>query len=276
MAALVATWIAALILAIAESPDRALWIVLGFAGAVFSGMFGIGVVLTVPLLLYIPPLVGRQPLPIHIVAGTTTVQVAVVGLMGALAHVKDGMIRWSLIPLIAGTMAPAALVGAAWSKAVSGRVLEAVFILLIVAAAIVLIARRNGLEPEPTSPDDTPRRLPAVLLGGGLGFLVGMVGLGGGFLLVPLMVYLLRMHWRVAIGSSLGILAVTGIASMIGKAVTGQIDWLFAAALVAGALPGVRAGAWLGKRIDVRKLSLALGVVLSLLAVKMSWDLLGE
>jgi uncharacterized membrane protein YfcA len=262
------------VLAIAESPAHALWIVLGFAGAVFSGMFGIGVVLTVPLLLYVPPLVGRQPLPIHIIAGTTTVQVAVVGLMGALSHVKDGLIRWSLIPLIAGTMAPAALLGAAWSRAVSGRVLEAVFILLIVAAAVILIARRGDAQAGEAGGNVPARRLPAMLLGAALGFLVGMVGLGGGFLLVPLMVYVLRVPLRIAIGSSLGILAVTGIAGMIGKAVTGQIDWIFAAALVAGALPGVRVGAWLGKRIDVRQLSFALGVVLALLAVKMCWDML--
>jgi uncharacterized membrane protein YfcA len=101
-----------------------------------------------------------------------------------------------------------------------------------------------------------------------------MGGLGGGFLLVPLMTYLLDVPLRVAVGSSLGILAVTGLFSMVGKAATGQIDWVFAAALVAGGLPGVRVGAWISGRVNVRLLSLVLGFVLALIAVKMWWDIL--
>jgi uncharacterized membrane protein YfcA len=274
LAALVATWGATLVLAIAESPPHALWILLGFTGAVFSGIFGIGVVLTVPLLLYIPPLIGRAALPIHIVTGTATVQVAVVGLMGALTHFRHGRVRWSLIPMVSGGMAPAALVGAALSSRLSGRVLEGVFAMLVVAAAVALfLGRGKGDEPAEAVEGPVNRGL-AFAVGAGLGLLVGVVGLGGGFLLVPILTYLLHVPLRVAVGSSLGILAVTGLASMVGKAATGQIDWLFAAALVAGALPGVRLGAWVGHRVNVRQLSIGLGLLLTVVSAKMWWDIL--
>ncbi len=265
---------AALGLAIAESPPHALWILLGFIGAIFSGMFGIGVVLTVPLLLYIPPLLGREALSIHTVTGTSTVQVAVVGLAGALSHVRDRRIQWSLIPLVAGGMAPAALLGATLSREMSGPTLSAIFAVLIVAAAAALIVGRNTDIPDSDVAAARVNRGLTLVLSAALGFLVGIVGLGGGFLLVPLLTYGLKVPIRVAVGSSLGILAVTGLASMIGKATTGQIDWLFAAALVAGALPGVRLGTWLGRRVNVRQLSLALGVLLAILAAKMWWDIL--
>ncbi len=273
MPALVATWIAALVLAIAESPAHALWILLGFLGAVFSGMFGIGVVLTVPLLLYVPPLLGREALPIHIVTGTATVQVAVVGLVGALSNVRDGRVRWDLIPLVGGGMAPAALVGAVLSSRLSGRTLEAIFAVLIVAAAVALFVGRAPEKAAMNKATSANRTL-AFVMGAVLGLVVGIVGLGGGFLLVPLLVYLLDVPLRVAVGSSLGILAVTGLASMVGKAATSQIDWLFAAALVAGALPGVRLGTWLGARVNVRQLSVGLGLLLTGLAAKMWWDIL--
>lgn len=273
VAALAATWVAALVLAIALSPPHALYILLGFAGAVFSGIFGLGVVLTVPLLLYVPPLVGRDPLSIHLITGATTVQVAVAGLAGALSHVRNRSIKWSLIPLLAGAMAPAALAGAAWSRRLAAPTLHAVFAGLVAAAAVALLLSGRSVSDE-IEPSLVPVNRPlAIGAGAALGLLVGTVGVGGGILLIPLMTSVLRVPLRMAIGSSLGVLALTGLSSMIGKAATGQVDWIFAAALVAGALPGMRVGTWIGQRLPVRQLSLALGLVLALLAVAMWIDI---
>jgi uncharacterized membrane protein YfcA len=262
------------VLAISASPALALWIGLGFIGSVLSGMFGVGVVLTMPLLLYVPPLIGREPMAIHTIAGTSTVLVATVGLAGALSHTRQRRVRWSLIPTIGGGMAPAAFAGAAASRLISPRVLLALLAVLVVAAALALILLRGKEESETGAAELRVNPALEITLGAVLGFFVGMVGAGGGFLLVPLLTYVLRVPLRVAVGSSLGILAVSGLAGMLGKALTGQVDWLFAAALVAGGLPGVRFGAWLGSRVNIRQLAFAQGLLLALLAMKMWWDIL--
>jgi uncharacterized membrane protein YfcA len=106
-----------------------------------------------------------------------------------------------------------------------------------------------------------------------VGLLVGLVGAGGGFLLVPLMIYLLHVPVRVAVGSSLAIVALSGIAGAIGKAVTGQVDWFYALALVTGALPGAQFGAMSSRRVPAGLLARLLGALTALVAIKMFWDL---
>jgi len=269
-----AAWVAALGLAVAATPPVALFVVLGFVGAIFSGLLGIGVVITVPLLLYVPPLVGREPLTMHTVTGATMLLVAVVGIVGSLSHVRDRRVKWSLVSALGVPMGGAALVGAVSSKFVGSHVLLALFASLALAASAVLIVRRGDLPPDLPAGQIQVNRVIAFGLGGALGFLVGMVGLGGSFLLVPLMIHVLKVPLRVAMGSSLGILALTGIAGFLGKAVTAQVDWLLAAALIAGSMPGVRIGVAAGRRIDPKHLSLALGLVLALISARMWWDVL--
>ncbi len=87
-------------------------------------------------------------------------------------------------------------------------------------------------------------------------------------------VSVLRIAMRLAVGSSLGIVAFSGLAGALGKAVTGQVDWGLAIALVIGALPGARLGAMVSRRTRVDSLALILGILIALVACKMWWDLL--
>ncbi len=272
---MVAAWLAAVLLTIHLSPSYALLISLGFTGAFVAGLVGVGgAILMIPLLLYVPPLFGIDPFAIHTVGGAEMIQVATVGVVGALAHRREGKVNGALVATIGPGMVVAALVGAIVSRFVSAGLLTGVFATLALAAALVMLDSRRRLPSETAYYPVRLNKGLAVSLGSGVGFLSGMVGAGGGFLLTAIMVSVLRIPMRTAIGSSLGIVAFSGLAGAFGKAVTGQVDWGLALALVVGALPGARIGAMVSRRMRVESLALILGILIAIIAFKMWWDLL--
>ncbi len=274
--ALVAAWIAAVLLAGLQSTQFAALIGLGFAGAFIAGLVGIGgAIVMIPLLLYVPPLLDVPALGIHVVAGITLVQVMAAGITGMLAHRQEGSVESSLVMTLGlGTML-ASLAGGLVSGFVSASALMGLFASLAVLAALIMLGGARRRLGEPSVGDLHFNRVTAVALGGVTGFLVGMVGAGGGFLLVPMMIHLLNVPVRIAVGTSLAIVALGGAAGTLGKAMTGQVEWMLALALVTGALPGARIGAVVSRRISAPALARLLGLVVGLIAAKMWWDIIG-
>lgn len=274
--ALLGAWLAAVGLASIGNARLALLVALGVIGAFVAGLVGVGgAIVMIPLLLYVPPLFGFAALPIHTVAGVTMVQVAAAGVAGMLAHGSERRVSAPLVWTLGTGMVGASLIGAALSKFVAAAVLSATFAFLATAAAVVMLGWRHRMPLEGATPSQLNRPL-AVVLGTGVGVLVGMVGAGGGFLLMPLMIYALRVPVRVAVGTSLGIVALSGLAGTIGKAATGQVDWTMALALVAGALPGAQFGAFVSQRTRTDVLGLLLGAFIALVAARMWWEILGR
>ena len=109
---------------------------LGFAGAFVAGLLGAGgAFVMIPLLLYVPPLLGVGLLDIKEVAGVTMAQVLVAASAGMLAHRRHGAVSSRIVWAGGVAMAVASFVGALVSKYVSGRVLLFVFAVMVTAAA---------------------------------------------------------------------------------------------------------------------------------------------
>jgi uncharacterized membrane protein YfcA len=227
----------------------------------------------IPLLLYVPPLFGQPALDMHTVAGITMVQVAAAGIAGLLGHARHQRIDRRLVLVLGGSMLVGSASGAVASRGISGDALRAVFATLALVAAIVMFLPRQ--EPDRGAEPGDPPFNRWLALGSGLavGTLVGMVGAGGGFLLVPLMLYVLHIPLRNAVGASLGIVALSGIAGSLGKAVTNQVTWPLALALVVGALPGAALGAVVSRRVRTETLGYVLGSLIALAALKMWWEI---
>lgn len=255
------------VLLAAADPLLGLLAILGFAGAFLSGLVGVGgAVVMIPLLLFVPPAVGFGTLDFRTVAAITIVQVAIAGAVGAMGH-RDRIER-SLVVAIGVTMTAASFVGAMASAIVEPVVLEAVFATMAAAAAILTLGRRGRTTPDQLGPIAFSRPW-AAALGTGVGGLAGMVGAGGAFLLIPGMLFGLHVPMRAAVAASLVIVAVAASAGVAGKAATGQIDWLLAAGLVAGAIPGGLIGTVVSHRSKVEHLATVLGVIVGLVAIGM-------
>ncbi len=230
---------------------------LGFVGGFVSGLLGIGGgVVMVPLLLYTPPLFGVAPLDMRQVAGITIVQVCGAAFLGYLVHRRrqaaaPGLVRWM------GSGMLGAGAGGVTSSHVALPVLEAVFaVLTLVAGPILLWPPPAGEAGEGLARPFS--RAVAFIAALAVGFLSGLVGIGGAFLLIPVMVYLLGVPTRVAIGSSLGVTLAASLVAAVAKFQTGQIVLPWAAAVSLGALPGSWAGAHTSRRLPTHGLRLAL------------------
>jgi uncharacterized membrane protein YfcA len=108
----------------------------------------------------------------------------------------------------------------------------------------------------------------------GVGLFAGAVGSSGGFLLIPLMLYVLHVPARIAVGSSLAI-ALSGVTTgLAGKLITGQVAGWPALALVAGALPAAQLGAAASTRLKSGQVRIILAVLIAAVAIKMWLEIL--
>ena len=270
------SWLVLVGLVATREPESGLLIGIGFFAAFMSGLLGVGgAVLLIPLLLYLPPLLGLAAIGIKTVTGITIVQVTGGALSGGLAHLNDRRVDRPLFLVVGLSMAVTSFLGALLSARVPGTVLEAVFASMALVAAALMLVLRNRTPPEIAGAPTFNRPL-AFLVGSGVGFLAGMVGAGGAFILIPVLLYVIRIPLRVTIGTSLWIVVASSISGLVGKAVTGQVDWSLAFALLGGALPAGLFGAMLSRRTHPARLAIVLGLMIALVAVRMWIDVLGR
>ncbi len=113
---------------------------IGAGGGALSGLLGIGGgIVTAPLLLYLPRLFGLEPLSMHVVGGLTISQALFASLFGGVAHWRTGNVDRRLAGVMSGVIFAAALVGGAGSKWFSHRFLLGLFLLLSLAAAVLIL-----------------------------------------------------------------------------------------------------------------------------------------
>ncbi|MEV4256227.1 sulfite exporter TauE/SafE family protein [Spirillospora sp. NPDC049652] len=247
------------------------------AGLVLGALGAGGSMLTVPALVY---LLGFTP------AQATTaslVIVTVTSVTALLAHARAGNVRWK-----AGTLfAVAGIVPAAVAGLAAGRlpqpVLTAAFALVAGFAAVRMLRSTSAsrTKPEPAAPDAddqedgrTPRTHAgkAAATGAGLGALTGLLGVGGGFLVVPALVTRLAFPMRAAIGTSLLVIAVNALASLVTRgAAASDLDWAtivpFAGAAILAARDGRRLACRLSGRLLQRGFAFMLLAVAGLMLV---------
>ena len=112
---------------------------------------------------------------------------------------------------------------------------------------------------------DTPVRL--VLIGLAAGFFSALFGVGGGILIVPLLLLLLRYDERLATGTSLAAIGVIALAGTFLYALRGEVDYRYAVLFGLPAAAGAIAGASLQQRVSARALSLAFALLLVVVGV---------
>jgi uncharacterized protein len=217
------------------------------AGAVAGFSLGLagggGSILAVPLIVYA---VGvKDP---HVAVGTSALAVAANAFAGAVGHARAGAVRWR----IAGTFAAAGVAGA-WIGSLAGkalpgqRLLLCFGVLMLVVGALMIRNRRAPGDPEATL--DRPNIVRLLLTGAVTGAVSGFFGIGGGFLIVPGLMYAARLPILQAVGSSLVAVTAFGLTTAASYARSGWIDWPLAAMFIGGGLLGGFAGVRLARRL---------------------------
>lgn len=230
---------------------------LGFFGAFIAGLLGVGgAIIMIPLLLYVPAWLGLGVLDMKVVAAISMVQVFFAAISGAIAHGMHGTVHRGLTVTAGASAAVGSLIGGISSRWVPAWALLLIFALMATLGAVLMwvaplegeassSAKANGL---------TLSRPLAIVVGLSVGTMAGLVGAGGAFLLVPLLITVLKVPTRLTIGSSLAITIWTAAAGFFGKLVTAQIPFGPAAVLVLGAVPGAQLGEWASRRFGIQTL----------------------
>ncbi len=247
-------------------------LLMGLGVSILSGLLGIGGgILLAPAMLYLPPLLGIGELDMRAVTGLTMTQALFACLSGAWRHRKYQFVCWSVVHWMGVTMLLASFVGAVASKAVRSEVLMGIFALLALTAALLMLLPQEEQAEAESAAVSFSRPL-AVAIALSVGVLGGLVGQGGSFLLIPLMLWLLRLPLRVVLGSNLAIVAFASFAGFLGKLLTHQIPLEIGAALALGAVPGAQLGGIMSRRTPVPFLRGLLAMIILLVAIKMGYD----
>jgi len=232
-------------------------------------MLGIGGgIVMAPLLLYVPPLFEFEPLPMRIVAGLTIVQGLVACVSGALFHRQFRMVSARLSLYMGISIFIAAMLGGAGAGYVSNDILLFIFAGLAFSAAFLMLIPVKGECENPNVKCLTFSRWRAVTSASTVGLLGGLIGQGGSFILIPLMTSFVRIPTRIAIGSNLAIVLLSSMAGFIGKATTGQIEWLMAVPILLTVVPAARVGSLVSRRVPVLGLRRALAVLIAIAAIR--------
>ena len=255
----------------------AVLVVLSLLGAYISGLVGVGgAIVMIPLLLYGPPLLGVGRLDARTVTAVTMVQVFVAAVAAVIVHRRRRAVRPDLSLIGGGAMAAGSLTGAIASHYATDQVLLLVFALMtLFALALMFVPVETVGRPIFAEHVEfsRPRAVTVCLL---VGLVAGLVGAGGAFLLVPLLMVFVGIPIRVTIGSSLAITALAAAAGVTGKLATGQVPLQPALAVILGAVPGAHLGALMSRRLSGRSLRLVLFAVILASAARVWWDLLAR
>lgn len=133
------------------------------------------------------------------------------------------------------------------------------FAVIMIVAAISMIRHRKIVDPEPTEKQQF--NYPMIIIEGlVIGTLTGLVGAGGGFLIIPALVVLAKLPMKMAVGTSLLIIAIKSLVGFLGDVQAGQdIDWSFMLLFSAITIAGILFGTWLNKFVKGNSLKGAFG-----------------
>jgi len=245
--------------------------IVGYLASVFIGISlgligGGGSILTVPVLVYLFSVDAVLATAYSLfIVGTTSI-------IGSISYFKKGLINIKTavafgIPSIAGVFLTRAFILPAIPQQIfsignfaitKSILLMLLFAVLMIFASYSMIKRCKGEDCLP-SETQTVSTLLIIIQGLLVGVVTGLIGAGGGFLIIPALVNLLRLEIKKAIGTSLLIIALNSLFGFTISATHLTVDWVLLFKILALAIAGVLIGSYLSKKIDGKKLKPAFG-----------------
>ncbi len=242
-------------------------------GAVLGLMGGGGSILAVPILVYI------FSIPPTIATGYSLFLVGLTSLFGVIGYARKKQVNFKVgfvfsLPALVGVFSarkfvvpalPATLFSINGFSVSKDLAIMVLFALMMLAASVSMIRGRK--EPAPDQSDQKKHEVfegKKILLiaveGLIVGLLTGLVGAGGGFLVIPVLVILAGLDMKEAVGTSLIVIAIKSLTGFLGELGGNHtIDWLFLGGFSVFTVMGVFLGGWLSKFVPGDKLKPAFG-----------------
>jgi len=158
-----------------------------------------------PLLFYAPPLLGFQGIDVKSITGLTMMQGFFASLSAMFYYHENRLVNKPLVLTLGASLFASSLSGALISKLVPDKPILFIFAMLALIAAAMMLMPRNYDRDELTEEKVVFNKPAAIFIGIIIGFLIGLVGQGGAFITIPILLYVLKIPLRVALGSTLAI-----------------------------------------------------------------------
>jgi len=229
-------------------------------GLLLGTIGGGGSILTVPILVYV------LDQSVHEATATSLVIVGLTALFGVIPHARSGRVD-TRTALIFGAAGILGAFGGTWLGAqISG---PAILLLFGVLMVVVAVRMAFGKRQDDGSPSlaTSGLTLPILATGLAVGLMTGFFGVGGGFLIVPALVLILHLPMRLAVGTSLVIIAINSAAGVVAHLGSGGVDFRLAGMFVAGGIVGTLIGSRFAGHADDAKLTRAFAVLVALVGM---------
>lgn len=229
------------------------------------GLFGGGgSILTVPVFVYV---LGFDP---KLAIAVSYPIVGVTSFIGAIGHWRAGNVRLSGALLFGIVAMVGAFAGARASGFLTGTAQLVILGIVMAAAAGMMLRSAARTAPEIVDPRRPSAALYAVAIS--VGGLTGLVGVGGGFLIVPALVVFGRVPMNEAVGTSLLVIAMNCVSGYLGHRDVPGIPWTYVISFTAVAVVGIIAGTRFAQFVPQRALKKGFAVLLLVIALVMLWQ----
>ncbi|WP_066065831.1 sulfite exporter TauE/SafE family protein [Neobacillus soli] len=267
------------------------WIILIFVGLAASSLGSLigmgGGIILVPALLYLASLPAFSHLTPQVVVGTSLFTMIFTGLSSTLAYVKHKTVDYKsgLIFLIGS--GPGSILGAWVTEKLDLHSFNLYFGLFIIFVSLVLLVK-DKLKPIPyrkdkgivrTFTDNSEKTFEygfsptiAILISFVVGLLSGIFGIGGGSLMVPTMIIVFFFPPHVATATSMFMILPTAILSSITHITLGNVNWLYALALVPGAWIGAKVGVFLNSKLKSKTIVWMIRAILLVVGIRLIYQ----
>ena len=236
----------------------ALGLAIGLAVGIVGGG---GAVLAVPVLVY------AAGVGVHEATTVSLAVVAVAATAGAAGQIREGAVCWSSAAWFASAAVAGSIVGSVANAAIDGRALLLIFsgVMLVAAAATW---RRAGAPACAAAGCPQARAAVLVPVGLGVGALTGLVGVGGGFLVVPALAVGLSFGMREAMATSMVVIAIVSALGLLAHLAAGnELDVPLALEVGAASLAGALVAPALARRLPVAALGRAFSLLVAAVAI---------
>lgn len=255
--------------------------VLGLIVGITMGLLGGGgSILTVPIFVYVLGIAPKSAIAMSLAS------VGATSALGAVSHWRQGSVDLRVAGIFGGAAMVAAFGGARIAKLIPEAAQLTLFGVIVLASAVLMLRNAQRQPDEPPPPQlaeqdepllDEPPVAPMVpppgrelrwgwivLQGLGVGLLTAIIGVGGGFIIVPALVLLGGLSMRQAVGTSLVVITMNSASGFAGYVGQVPIDWPVVALFAATAGAGILAGSRFSQRISQRVLKQAFAILLLL------------
>ncbi|WP_374719946.1 sulfite exporter TauE/SafE family protein [Parageobacillus toebii] len=268
--------------------EYVLLVIVGFLAGTIGSLVGLGGgVIIVPSLLFLGATHWLPHVTPQVAVGTSLVVIIFNGLSSTLSYMKEKMVDYQSGLLFFIGSGPGAIIGAWMNNKLSLEHFSFYFGLFLIAVSFFLSFSKNASARSRRKPFKITRTyttnegetmtygynpIIAIVISFIVGFFGGIFGIGGGSLMVPAMMILFFFPPHVAVATSMFMIFLSSLVSSLTHIFMGNVQWLFALALIPGVWFGAKTGAFINKRLRSKTVVIVLRLVLVLLGIRLIYE----